>query len=180
MDTISAVMPELAVARGVIFDLRGYPKGNHDVIRHLMTEKDTSDSWMQIPLSIYPDRRDVRWKPTSWQMDPRRPHIEGKVVFLTDGRAISYAESFMGFIAHYDLAEIVGLPTVGANGNINPFTLPGGYTLYWTGMRVVKHDGRQHHMVGVTPTVWLEPTLEALVQGRDEYVEKALEIIGVK
>ena len=178
MDTISTMMPQLAAARGVIFDLRGYPKGNHNVIRHLMTQEDTSDSWMQIPQTIYPDRRDVQWKPTSWQMDPQDPHIQGKVVFLTDGRAISHAESFMGFIAHYELAEIVGLPTAGANGNINPFTLPGSFTLYWTGMRVVKHDGSQQHIVGVTPTVCLEPTLEALVQGRDEYVEKALEIIG--
>ena len=31
---IDSVMDELAVARGVIFDLRGYPAGNHRVISH--------------------------------------------------------------------------------------------------------------------------------------------------
>lgn len=177
MDTISTVMDKLAVARGVIFDLRGYPNSNHRVIQHLMTMPDTSASWMQIPRIIYPDRKDVQWSPLGWGLVPQEPYIAGTVVFLTDGRAISYAESFLGFVENYHLGEIVGGPTAGANGNVNPFTLPGDFSFSWTGMRVVKHDGRQQHLVGVTPTVPLEPTLDALREGRDEYVEKALEII---
>ena len=68
--------------------------------------------------------------------------------------------------------------TCGANGNTNPFTLPGGYRLIYTGMRVVKHDGSQHHTIGIQPTVYLERTIQAVREGRDKFMEKALEIIN--
>ena len=69
-------------------------------------------------------------------------------------------------------------PTAGANGNVNPFTLPGGYRFAWTGMKVVKHDGTQHHTIGILPTVPCERTITGVAAGRDELLEKALEIIN--
>jgi C-terminal processing protease CtpA/Prc len=97
-------------------------------------------------------------------------------VFLTDGRAISYAESIMGIIEAYKIAEIVGEPTAGTNGNINPLDLPGGYRVIWTGMRVLKHDGSQHHGVGIQPTVRVSPTLRGITEKRDEQIETAIRI----
>jgi len=178
MDEIREKMDDLANAKGVIFDLRGYPRGNHEVISHLLTEPDTSSAWMRVQQIIYPDRKNVvGFKKHGWHMQPKEPHIKGQVVFLTDGRAISYAESFMGFIEHYKLAEIVGQPTAGTNGNVNPFELPGGFRIVWTGMRVVKHDGSQHHLIGIQPTIPVHRTIQGLIEGRDEFMEKALEII---
>jgi hypothetical protein len=45
-------------------------------------------------------------------------------------------------------------------------------------MKVVKHDGSQHHLIGIQPTVPLGRTLAAVREGRDEYIERALRIIG--
>ena len=83
----------------------------------------------------------------------------------------------MSFIEHYKLGEIVGQPTAGANGNNNPFSLPGGFRIGWTGMKVVKHDGSQHHQIGIQPTVPVKRTLQGVIAGRDELFEKALELI---
>ena len=44
-------------------------------------------------------------------------------------------------------------------------------------MRVVKHDGSQHHLIGILPTVPAERTIQGVIEGRDELLEKALEII---
>jgi C-terminal processing protease CtpA/Prc len=101
-----------------------------------------------------------------------------KVAFLTDARAISYAETFMGIIEHYKLADIVGSATAGTNGNINPFTLPGGYRVIWTGMKVLKHDGSRHHGVGIQPTVPVARTIKGITEGRDEVLERAMEILS--
>lgn len=177
MEEIDKKIKEIADARGVVFDLRGYPKGNFKVICYLLKEKDTA-KWMFVPQIIYPDQENlVGYEAHGWELEPLEPHIKGKVVFLTDGRAMSAAESFMGFIEHYKLAEIVGQPTGGTNGNINPFELPGGYFFWWTGMRVLKQDGRQHHLIGVQPTVPMERTIKDVAEGRDTLLEKALEII---
>jgi hypothetical protein len=46
-----------------------------------------------------------------------------------------------------DWPELVGQPSAGANGDINPFDLIGGYSVTWTGMQAFKHDGSQHHNI---------------------------------
>lgn len=177
-EVIQPELDKLADAKGIIFDMRGYPKGNHEIICHLLEDKDTSGAWMQIPQIIYPDQEKiVGYKEMGWHIMPKKPKIKGKAVFITDGRAISYAESFMSFIEHYKLGEIVGQPTAGANGNNNPFSLPGGFRIGWTGMKVVKHDGSQHHQIGIQPTVPVKRTLQGVIAGRDELFEKALELI---
>ena len=84
----------------------------------------------------------------------------------------------MGIIEAYHLAdEIVGEPTAGTNGNVNPFVLPGGYRVIWTGMKVLKHDGSQHHLVGIQPTVPMKPTIAGIREDQDELLQKAVEII---
>jgi C-terminal processing protease CtpA/Prc len=76
------------------------------------------------------------------------------------------------------LAAIVGSPTAGTNGNINPFTLPEGYRVVWTGMKVLKHDGSRHHGVGIQPTVPVARTIRGVAQGKDEVPERALAIVS--
>jgi C-terminal processing protease CtpA/Prc len=45
-------------------------------------------------------------------------------------------------------------------------------------MKVLKHDDSQHHLVGILPTIPMEPTIKGIREGRDELLEKAIEIIS--
>ena len=69
------------------------------------------------------------------------------------------------------------MATAGTNGNLHTFSVPGGIKIGWTGMRVVKRDGSQHHGIGIQPTVRVVPTPEGFRDGRDEVLEAALEIV---
>lgn len=177
---IEARIKDLAAAEGVVFDLRGYPNGNHQVLSHLLRAPDLDSAWMKVPLVVLPDREGWTFHEMGWNLPAAEPRVGGRVAFLTDGRAISYAESVLGFVEHYKLGEIVGEPTAGANGNVNPFTLPGGYNVAWTGMKVVKHDGSRHHTIGIRPTVPCRRTIAGVAAGRDEQLEKALEVVRGK
>lgn len=171
-------LPKLAQAKGVVFDLRGYPKLSPAFIQHL-TEKPVQSARWNSPIVTQPDGGGWKWNTSGrWNLEPKAPRIAGKVAFLTGGGAISYAESCMAIVEAYKLAEIVGEPTAGTNGNINPFTLPGGYSISWTGMKVLKHDGTTHHGVGIRPTVPVKPTIKGLAEGRDEVLEKGLEVVS--
>lgn len=178
MDKINNLLPELLNYKSIIFDLRGYPKGNHGLISHLLKTKDTTAGWMQVPQIIFPDQEKIiGWEKHSWTLETAQPYLGDKqIIFITDGRAISYAESFMGYIEGYELGTIIGQPTAGTNGNINPFKLPGGYSLNWTGMKVTKHDGSQHHGIGIIPDIYVTKTIEGIKAGRDEFLEKAIEL----
>jgi C-terminal processing protease CtpA/Prc len=169
--------PRLAEAGGIVFDLRGYPQAvSPQTIGHLSDHVVTSARW-QIPVTFWPDREKVVFSFSNWSVQPQRPRFKGKVAFMTDARAISYAETYLAIIEHYKLADIVGAPTAGTNGNVNPFVLPGGYQVSWTGMKVLKHDGSRHHGVGVWPTVPATRTIRGIAAGRDEVLERALEVV---
>ena len=173
----SAAIEKLSKAKGIIFDARGYVKyGMKNILSYLVDETITSPVW-NVPQVIYPDRERIVYTDSNWIVEPKKPKIEGKVVFLTRGSAISASETFMAMVEHYKLGEIVGQPTAGTNGNVNPFTLPGGYRVFWTGMRVLKHDHSQFHLIGIQPTVPMKRTLKGVKEGKDEFLEKAVEII---
>ncbi len=137
-----------------------------------------SQIW-NIPQIIYPDHENFAGFDTSgrWTIPPIEPRFKGKIVFLTGPGAISYGESLMGIVEAYKLGEIVGENTAGTNGNINPVKLPGGYTAFYTGMKVLKHDGSRHHGVGISPTIPCSKSIKGIADGRDEQLEKAIEII---
>jgi hypothetical protein len=181
MKTIDSALLQLQNAKVIICDLRGYPRDNNNFIEYLLTRKDTAANWMQIPRIIYPDQEKIAgFTKEGFGLKPRKPHLNAKIIFLTDGQAISWAESYMGLIEHYKLATIIGQPTAGTNGNINSLSLPGGYNIIFTGMKVVKLGGSQHHGVGTKPDIYVNKTIKGIREGRDEFLEKAMEVADVR
>jgi C-terminal processing protease CtpA/Prc len=178
MEALRPRLDTLAQAESVIFDMRGYPEGgNQELLQHLSPDTLRS-AHFEIPKFIYPNRQKIAgYVGSRWTLPPKSPQFSGKVAFLTDARAISYAESIMGIVEHYELGTIVGRPTAGTNGNVNPFTLPGQYQVYWTGMRVQKHDRSQHHLVGIRPDVEVTRTVEGVRAGTDEVLRAALRVL---
>jgi len=83
----------------------------------------------------------------------------------------------MGYVQALQIGAIVGSATAGTNGNINSFHLPSAMTITFTGMRVTPHDGSPFHPLGVRPTVPVEPTLAGIRAGRDEGLDRALDIL---
>jgi C-terminal processing protease CtpA/Prc len=145
-------------------------------LAHLTSVPIDSPQWL-VPTPRYPDRKDLTFAKSGWKVQPIEPRFTAKVAFLTDGRAVSAAETYMGIVDFYKLGTIVGEPTAGTNGNVNPFTLPGGYTITWTGMKVLRQDGSRHHGVGIQPNVSCSRTIAGIAAGRDEQLEKAIEIV---
>lgn len=172
-------LPTLAGARAVIFDMRGYPSdAGAKILPHLLEARE-GDRWMHVPQIVEPFGRIAGWRSIGWNLTPAWPRVARQVAFLTDARAISYAESVMGYVEALRLGAIVGGPTAGTNGNVNTFTVPSGMTITFTGMRVTRHDGSPFHLTGVRPEARVEPTLAGIRAGRDEVLEHALNVLGV-
>jgi hypothetical protein len=177
MAALAPRLPAIASGTGVVFDVRGYPTdAGYGILPHLLDAPE-SDLWMHVPMIVGPFGRISGFADAGWNVTPRAPRIAGRVVFLTDPRAISYAESVLGYAKDRRLGVVVGGPTAGTNGNIASFETPGGFSVTFTAMRVTRHDGKSpFHLVGVAPDVPAAPTLEGLRAGRDEVLEKGLSI----
>jgi hypothetical protein len=176
-DDWTGALDRLARARGIVFEFRGYPQMSPAFLQHL-TDKPLHSAQWHVPVILRPDREGMTFLSSAWNLEPVAPRLTAKIAFVTDGRAISYAESCLGIVEHYRLGEIVGGPTAGTNGNVNPFSLPGGYRFTWTGMQVLKQDGSRHHGVGILPTVPVSRTLAGIREGRDEVLEQAIALVS--
>ena len=174
------LLPVLEESNAIIFDARGIPYISFEFITHLLPLDDTTQAWLQVPLIVFPDQeRIVGFDKYDWRefMKVKEPYFGNKkIVFIIDGRAISTVESYLSYIEGYNLATIIGQPSAGTNGNINLFKLIGGYNIRFTGMKVFKHDGTQHHGIGILPDIYVEKTIKGVKEGRDEFLEKAIEI----
>lgn len=181
ISTFEYLIPQLKISSGIIFDLRGYPNSNGEIISYLFNKEVTTKPWMFIPITYYPDRQNQKeYLELDWngELKPKMPYLGDKqIVFITDGSAISYSESLLGFIKGLQLGTIVGQPSAGTNGNWNTFSLPGKIKIKWTGMKVVNLDGSQLYGNGVLPDVYVERTIDGVIKGKDEFLDKSIEIL---
>lgn len=179
--TFRKALPKLEQAKGLIFDLRGYPGEAAKMLLPLLSDSALQSARWNVPIVTKPDGEGWIWDERGrWNLPPQQPRLRQPVVFLTGGGAISYAESIMGIVEAYKLGEIVGATTAGTNGNVNPIALPGGFRVSWTGMRVLKHDGSTHHGIGIAPTINAAPTIRGIAERRDEVLEMGIEVVKTK
>jgi C-terminal processing protease CtpA/Prc len=178
-DDFNAAVDQLAAADGVVFDMRGYPflLDPDTVIKHLI-DKPVTSNWFNTPIVTRPDRQGWRFDSQYGFITPVAPRLAGRIAFLTDGRVLSSAETLMGTVEAEHLGAIVGGATAGTNGGMNPFDVAGGHTLRWTGMDIRKKDGSPHHGVGIKPTIPVSRTLAGAIAGRDELLEKGIEVVS--
>lgn len=103
---------------------------------------------------------------------------QGKIVLLMDESSQSQSEFTVMALRQSPNAIVVGSPSIGADGNIVKLSLPGSVILHISGLGVYTPEGGQTQRCGVKPDIECYPTVEGIRAGRDELIEKAVEIIN--
>ncbi len=104
-------------------------------------------------------------------------YFQGKLVVIVNEATISQAEyTAMAFRAG-DNTTIIGSQTQGADGNVSLIPLPGGIKSGFSGIGVYYPDGRETQRIGIVPDIEVKPTIQGIREGRDELMEKAIELI---
>ncbi|WP_265562280.1 S41 family peptidase [Sphingomicrobium arenosum] len=177
---VAAMFEAAAASEALILDMRGYPAGTAWVVAPRLASEATDEAVAALfrrPMYKGPGAPLSHWSAFEQRVPPRgdAPRYDGKVVVITNARAISQAEHTIMFIkAARPEAVVVGSPTNGANGDVSKIRLPGGLVVRFTAHDVRHPDGRQLQRVGIQPDVLVYPTAEGIAAGRDELLERAL------
>jgi len=103
---------------------------------------------------------------------------KGKVVVIVNEQTQSQAEyTTMAFQSSPNVT-VIGSTTAGADGNVSSIMLPGGISTMISGLNVLYPDGTETQRKGVKINVMLKPTIAGIKAGRDELLEKAIDIIS--
>lgn len=171
-------------AQGLILDMRGYPHPDGMWIADLL-DLLSDEPCPYIPITApqipRPDQDGIVF-PYSPDTTPIltkdfRPVVAERLIVMTNEIAVSKAELYLSIIEHCTDATIIGSPSAGTNGDMNELRLPGGYSMTWTGAQVRNYDGTPFHGVGILPDVPIARTRQAVIEGRDDILEAAIEMV---
>ncbi|MBN4081523.1 peptidase S41 [bacterium AH-315-C07] len=109
-----------------------------------------------------------------------KDYYQGKVVILINEITQSSAEYHTLAFKTAPKAMVIGSTTAGADGNVSPFYLPGKIKTMISGIGVYYPDGGETQRIGIVPDIEVKPTIAGIRQGKDELLDKAIEIINIK
>nr|WP_321523262.1 S41 family peptidase [uncultured Macellibacteroides sp.] len=102
----------------------------------------------------------------------------GKLVVLVNEETQSAAEFTAMALRAGSNTTIIGSQTAGADGNISEIVLPGGIKTIFSAVGIYYPNGKETQRIGIIPDLVVEPTINGIKRGKDEVLEKAIEIIS--
>jgi C-terminal processing protease CtpA/Prc len=159
--------------RHVIVDLRAYPEFNYKMFtRYFNTEK-RNFALLYKPDISYPGKFvfDEDLKTGS-----SRKAFKGKFILLVNEDSLSLSEFTAMAFQTADNIITIGNQTAGADGDVVVFEYLGGFRTGISGNGILYPDGSESQRKGIKIDVEVKPTINGMKQGRDEILEKAIEI----
>lgn len=174
---ISDIKKELIDTKGIVVDIRNYPNDFvvYSLGRFLVPKRNSFVKFTTMNLNNPGEFNFDRSKKLG---SNKKSAYQGKVVLLVDERTQSQAEfTAMGFQASPN-TTVIGSTTAGADGNYSRIILPGGLATGISGIGVFYPDGSPTQRIGILPDIEITPSLEGIRNGKDELLEKAIEVIN--
>lgn len=173
---IDKIMEKFMNTNGLIVDLRYYPSDFivYTLGKYLVSKPATfskiSVANQSVPGEFVFDEDQIV------SPDDKKQY-KGKIMILMNERSQSQSEFTVMSLRKGINAKVIGSNSIGADGNVAEIDLPGGVSTLITGIGVFNPDESQTQRVGVNPDIYVEPTIQGIKDGRDELLDKAIELI---
>lgn len=180
---LAEVGQTLPCTRALIIDLRTYPQNMDFTLTALISQSLRTEpvvAWQMVhPTLALPGLffRQEQWLYEGFEEGAERctQPYKGRVILLVDEITQSNPEFQAMALQSCPQTLTIGSPTSGADGDIVWIPLPGQLTSF-SGVGTLYPDGTQTQTVGVRLDIEVLPTAEGLQAGRDEVLERALEL----
>ncbi|MBN2836897.1 MAG: peptidase S41 [Candidatus Delongbacteria bacterium] len=173
---IPSFWEKISKTKGLIIDCRPCPLEFpvYELCKHLLPTKLPFSRWSEVESKV-PGMFKI--KSHMYTGRKNKNYYKGKVVLLINEVSTSSAEfQIMAYRLHPN-SIVVGSATAGTDGNMSFLTLPGKIVTAFTGIGIYYPDGSETQCIGILPDIEIKPTIKGIREGRDELMEKAIEII---
>ncbi|WP_426064391.1 S41 family peptidase [Flavobacterium sp. DSP2-3-1] len=171
---VSNIFKSFKNKKTIIIDLRNYPASVYKLLSKYLNSEKRDFSKVYAPTMDYPGK--FRYKENLQTGIKNKNNFKGKVILLVNDESISKSEFTAMAIQTADNVITIGNQTAGADGNIFVFEYIGGYKTAISGLGIMYPDKTETQRKGVKIDIEIKPTIEGLKQGRDEILEKAIEL----
>lgn len=175
---IHQIMDKFLDKKGLIVDLRCYPSDFiiFSLSNYLLNEKKDFVKFTAGDIKI-PGL--FTFRGGEMQVGGKnKDAFKGKVIILVNEETQSQAEYSAMALRVAPNAKVLGSTTAGADGNVSTIILPGNIFTYISGIGVLSPDGSETQRIGIVPDIKMEPTIKGIRSGKDELLEKAIDLIN--
>lgn len=172
-DDIKTIFKSFENKNAIIIDLRNYPKFIYKSFSNYLNSENRDFSKIYMPDINYPGRYFFK---NNLQTGKSKKTFKGKVIILVDDYSKSLSEFTAMAFQTSDNTITIGSQTAGADGDVVMFEFFGGFPTTMSGNGVLYPDGTETQRKGVKIDVIVKPTISGLLQGKDEVLEKAIEL----
>ena len=170
---VEVIFKSFVNKKSLIIDLRNYPAWVlYQFSKNLNSQK-KDFSKIYSPNINYPGKFIYKENSKTWSS---KKAFNGKIILLVNGESLSRSEFTAMAFQTADNVITVGNQTAGADGDVVVFDYMGGFRTAISGNGILYPDGSETQRKGVKIDVEVKPTISGLRQGRDEILEKAIEI----
>lgn len=174
-DDIPKIKEEFKNTRGIIIDIRNYPS---TFVPFKLGSFFVSSSTPFVKFTTGNINNPGEFTFTEEIEIPKAEETyKGKLIVLVNELSQSQAEYTAMAFKSGDNTTIVGSTTAGADGNVSTIMLPGGLRTMISGIGVYYPNGSETQRIGIVPDIEVRPTINGIKNGKDELIEKAIEII---
>ncbi len=177
-DSLTSAWAQFKDCKALILDLRQYPRHSNNIseLAPMLMPDSTAFALFTLGSITTPGLFALYSEEGMKAGEPNPDYFKGKVVAIVDDMTMSYLELCAMFVKALPRGIVVGTTTAGADGNNSPFVLPGGVNTSLSVVGVYYPDGGQTQRIGIVPDVRAERTPEGIAAGRDELLERAVEL----
>lgn len=174
---VDSIFRTLLNARAIVLDIRGYPVTPWDGGQITKWLLHNNRAWMRavIPDFRHPGRFKTKLYATEYSVFHK--HYMGQVLVLVNERTKSLAEGTVMRVQTADRVTTIGTQTAGSNGPASRISTPGNIWFWITESGIEYPDGTPMQRKGVKIDVHVNLTVKAFAEGRDEVLEKALQLV---
>lgn len=178
-DYLEKLMPELLKTKGIIIDMRNYMRDDvfPALAKYLLPEP---TRFARITTLHTPIPGLFTFAKFSEIGKQNPDYYKGQMVIIVNEMTQSSGEYKSMAFRSAPRTTVVGSTTAAADGNVSRFVLPGGIHTAISGIGIYYPDGRETQRVGIVPDYTVHPTIQGIIQNRDEQLEKAIEILNEK
>ena len=174
-EEIPVVIREFMNTKGIIVDIRNYPsKAILSLLSPFFVSQRTPYAKNTIGNTNNPG--EFIFTEPSYLLNLKETY-KGKLVVIVNEETLSNAEVIAMALHAGDYTIIIGSQTAGALGKNPEIILPGGLRTSMTGIGFYYPDGSETQRIGIVPDIIVNPTIKGVREGRDELLEKAIDII---
>lgn len=175
---LEQLMNNSANAKGLILDLRKYPRGSYtkDMMEKYLYPKPTPYMWFSMNSKKYPGNYFLDIKGDVGLKD-NPDYFKGKIAILVSETTQSFGElSTIAFRAA-PRSTVIGTQSAGANGHIGYLYLPRGIKFNYTMAGAFYPNWGMNQRGGVKIDIPVKQTAEDVEYGEDMWIKKAIEYI---